>query len=294
MRILIAGASGFVGSALVPFLIDKGHAVIKLVRNSSKHGIYWNPKEQELNSDDIEGFDAIINLAGENVAGFWTEAKKRRILDSRISSTETLVRAITKLKKPPKVLINASAIGFYGDQGDRLLTEENPQGDDFLADVCAKWEKAARVAESRGVRVAVLRFGVVLDKSGGALGKMLFPFKLGLGGRLGSGKQYMSWVALKDLLEVIEFVLTHPALNGPVNVVAPNPITNAEFTKILATVLKRPTIFHVPEWVLKFFLGQMAEEMFLASARVKPNRLQAAGYIFKEESFKPFLEKGLA
>jgi len=294
MKILIAGASGFVASALIPFLNQKGHEVIGLVRKDSEKGIYWNPQEQELDPNAIEGFDVVINLAGENVGGFWTKAKKERILMSRISSTETICRAISKLRTPPKVLVNASAIGFYGSQGDEILTEESSQGDDFLADVCVKWERAARSIESKDVRVVALRFGVILDPSGGALAKMLFPFKMGFGAKLGSGRQYMSWVALSDVLRVIQFIIEHPALNGPLNVVAPNPVTNAEYTDALGRALNRPTIFYAPEWILKLFLGEMAEEMFLASTRVVPRRLQAAGYMFKEDNLESYLKNVLS
>lgn len=293
MRILIAGASGFVGSALVSSFSQKGHEVIRLVRKSSIRGIYWNPSEHELDPNDIEGFDVIINLSGENIGGFWTKAKKEKILLSRLASTETLCHAISKLKNPPKTFINASAIGFYGSQGDKFLTEEAPHGNDFLADVCVRWEKAARSVESKNLRVVALRFGVILDPSGGALAKMLFPFKMCLGATLGSGKQYLSWVALSDVVGAVQFIIEHPALNGPVNVVAPNPVTNQEYTKVLGRVLNRPTFLYIPEWVLNFFLGEMAEEMFLASARVVPKRLEAAGYVFEQDYLEPYLKKVL-
>jgi len=282
MKILVAGSSGLIGKALVSSLVAQGHQVVRLVRRQGEpNAIHWNPAEGVLNPADIEGFDAAINLAGENVAeGRWTEQRKRGILNSRVQATQLLSTTLSRLQNKPKVLINASAIGFYGDCGAKIVDEMSPVGQGFLADVCQKWEAAAEPAVQAGIRVVFTRFGVVLSKEGGALATMLTPFKWGLGGKIGSGHQFMSWVAIEDVVGAIHFVLTHEGLQGPVNVNAPNPVTNEEFTKLLGKALHRPTFFSLPAFAAKLAFGQMADEMLLASARVEPRRLLESGYVF--------------
>lgn len=284
MRILIAGASGLIGSSLVPVLRLQDHEVKKLVRRKalSDDEITWNPEKNEIQPTDLEGFDAVINLAGENIFGRWTANKKQRIRDSRVITTRILCQALSSLKMPPKVLLNASAMGIYGESGDAIITEETPPGEGFLADVCREWEASTKPAEQRGIRVVHMRFGIVLTLTpkGGALKQMLLPFKMGLGGRLGSGTQYMSWIALDDLLNVIQYLLDTPILKGAVNVCSPQPITNTEFTKKLGEVLQRPTLFPVPAFVLRMLLGDFADEGLLASTRMLPKRLLEADYRF--------------
>ncbi len=282
MKIVVAGASGLIGTALVPFLISQGHQVATLVCSklpTTPQEILWNPSTGEIDSQALEGFDAFINLAGENIAsGRWSAARKTRIHDSREQATRLLCDTIARLKQPPKVLINASAIGYYGDRGEESLIETSSSGTGFLAQVCRDWEASTERAQSHGVRVVCLRIGVVLTPKGGALRSMLLPFKLGLGGKIGSGKQIMSWVTLDDLVNIFAFALSHHALEGPVNVVAPNPVTNAEFTKALGSALKRPTWLPFPAFAARLILGEMADELLLSSAKVLPTKLQKAGY----------------
>ena len=299
MKILVTGSSGLIGSALIPYLTAKGHQVIRLVRSQPKTGaneIRWDPEKRIENAEGLEGIEAAVHLAGENISeGRWTEEKKARILQSRAKGTRTLSESLTQLTRPPKVLVSASAIGFYGDRGTEILTEQSASGNDFLAEVCRDWELATRPAAQRGIRVVNLRFGVVLSSEGGALAKMLTPFKLGAGGRIGSGDQFMSWVALDDVIRAIHHALTSEALHGPVNVVAPNPVTNAEFTKTLGRVLSRPTIFTVPAFAARLAFGEMADALLLSSARVEPARLKESGYVFKytelEGALQHILEK---
>ncbi len=268
MKILISGSSGFVGGFLKEYLASKGHTIIPLKRGAS-----WDPEKGIFDKSLLESIDAVINLTGENVAGRWTKAKKRAILESRVNSTKLLVDAINASSKPPQVLINASAIGYYGDRKNEVLTETSAPGDNFLADVCIKWEKEAEKAK---IRTVTARFGVVLG-NGGALKNMLTPFKLGLGGKMGSGKQYWSWIHVHDVVRVIEEIIESD-VKGPVNTVAPEPITNEEFTKTMGRVLSRPTFFSMPEFAVKLVFGQMGEELFLASERVKPEVLQKMGF----------------
>lgn len=294
MKILISGASGLVGKALQESLKESGDQVVCLVRDRSKvseSAIFWDPANGLVDIASLEGFDAVVNLAGESIAaGRWNDRLKRRILNSRLDSTKTLVNALIRLKQPPKVFVNASAIGIYGDRADEICTEESRIGSGFLADVCRQWEEAALVAEDKGIRTVLLRIGVVLSSEGGALTKMLPPFKLGLGGRLGSGEQYMSWVAIDDLVGAILFTISNDSLKGPVNVVAPDAIKNKDFTTVLGKVLSRPTILPVPEFALKALAGnEMAEEVLLGSTYVEPTKLLQAGYAFKY----PKLEKAL-
>lgn len=268
MKILITGSSGLVGSALVGSLSGDGHSITRLV-----HGQPWPL---------LEGHDAVVHLAGESIAtGRWTPAKKARIRESRVVFTRRLAEALARLAQPPKVFLCASAIGFYGDRGDEVLREASAPGSGFLADVCRDWEAATQPVAERGVRVVNLRFGVILSASGGALAKMLTPFKLGAGGVMGNGRQWMSWIALDDAIGAIRYGLTTDFLHGPINVVAPNPVTNREFTKTIGRVLGRPTVFPLPAFVARLAFGEMADPLLLSSQRVEPAQLVASGYRFK-------------
>ena len=283
-RILISGATGLVGKQLSSFLQAGGHDVWSLVRSKSggANTVPWDPASGKLEASQLEGFDAVIHLAGESIAsGRWTTAKKSRILRSRIDSTRLIADRLSKLTRPPRTWLIASAIGFYGNAGSTLLTEHSASGAGFLADVCRQWESAADAATGRGIRIANLRFGVILTPAGGALKQMLPPFKMGVGGRLGSGTQYMSWIALDDVIGAIHHTLMHDELVGPVNIVAPESVTNLEFTAAMGQVLHRPTIFPVPAKGAQLALGEMADELLLASQRVQPERLQETGYDFR-------------
>src|SRR2546421_1037297 len=290
MKILVTGSTGLIGSALIPSLKSKGHQVVRLVRstpNDSATESYWNPEKGTLNGDEHEGIDAAVHLAGENLAeGRWTDEKKRRIRESRVKGTRLLSETLGKLTRKPEVLVSASAVGFYGNRGDEILTEQSSSGSDFLAEVCREWEIATQPAAQAGVRVVNLRFGVILSNEGGALKKMLFPFKMGVGGKLGSGQQYISWIAIDDAIGAIEFALENNSLRGPVNVVAPNAATNYEFTKALGSALSRPTIFPVPAFAARLVFGEMADATLLSSQRVEPVRLKEAGYVFKYPELK--------
>ncbi|HEX3727470.1 MAG TPA: TIGR01777 family oxidoreductase [Pirellulales bacterium] len=285
MKILVSGASGLVGSSLVPTLIENGHDVARLVRERAKvsgNDVLWDPAAGSVDPQALEPFDAVVNLAGENIAaGRWTAKQKARIRDSRVKGTSTLSAALAQLPARDRMLINASAIGFYGSRPHELLDEASSSGEGFLCDVCRDWERATEPAAKAGLRVVLARFGVVLSGRGGALAKMLLPFRLGLGGKIGNGDQYMSWVALDDVVGAIVHCLHTPGLQGPINVVAPQPVTNLEFTKTLGSVLKRPTVFPLPALVARVLLGQMADELLLASQRVAPKRLESSGYEFR-------------
>jgi hypothetical protein len=284
MKILVSGASGLIGSALIPFLTTGGHEVLRLSRrrNGNPANIYWSPSQGELDPSALEGLDAVIHLAGESIAdGRWTDAKKQRILKSRTEGTRLVAETLARLKSPPQCLISASAIGYYGDQGATELDENSPPGDDFLAEVCQQWEAACEPARAAGIRVVNPRIGIVLSSKGGALEKMLMPFQLGLGGVLGNGHQYLSWVAIDDVLAAFLHILATPSLQGPVNLVSPEPLTNAEFTRILGKVLLRPTILPVPAFSLRALMGEMADALLLSSARVFPERLQDSGFEFR-------------
>lgn len=294
MKIVIGGASGLIGSKLKQTLEKAGHTVVPLVRDREKltsDAIFWDPDAQMIDLVKLEGVDAVVNLAGEGIAtGRWTETKKKKILKSRVDATKTLADAISKLRNSPKIFINGSAIGFYGDRGDVVCNEESSPGEGFLSDVCVKWEAAAEPAVKAGIRTVFLRTGIVLAKEGGALGKMLTPFKLGLGGVIGSGEQYMSWIAIDDLVGIILYILKNNDIKGPVNGVAPYPVKNREFTKVLGNVLNRPTFFPVPAFILRGLLGkEMADEFLLASTRVEPKLIQSKGFQFQY----PVLEEAL-
>lgn len=285
MHVLVSGASGFVGSALVPALTAAGHPVTRLVRSTPRPGqaeIPWNPATRSIGTPALEGLDAVVHLAGDNIAsGRWTAAKKTRIRDSRVQGTALLCEALAQLVRPPKVLLSASAIGYYGDRGATIIREASPPGTGFLAEVCQAWEAATAPAVQRGIRVVHLRFGMVLSATGGALAKMLTPFRFGIGGVVGPGTQYMSWIALDDALGVIQHALSTETLHGPVNVVAPQAVTNQEFTTTLGTVLHRPTRLPLPAFAARLIFGEMADALLLASTRVTPGRLLAAGYTFR-------------
>ena len=282
MKILISGATGLIGSALVPELIAEGDTVTRLVRSSPRVGeVEWHPNRDSIEPSSLEGFDAIINLAGENIAGArWTEEQKRKIHDSRVNGTHLLSEAIAKLKHKVKVFLCASATGFYGDRDDELLDEQSESGGGFLAGVCREWEKATELATKAGVRVVNLRFGPILAREGGMLAKLLTPFKMGMGGKVGSGHQFISWVAIDDVIGAIKLALHNESIKGPLNVVSPNPVTNEIFTRTLGHVLSRPTVMAMPAFAARLAFGEMADEMLLVSQRVVPKKLAAAGYQF--------------
>lgn len=282
-KILISGASGFVGTHLSELLTDKGYVVISLSRSATmadSNTAHWDPKSGEIDVEVLEDLYGVVHLAGENIAGRWTEEKKSRIEESRVEGTKLLSKTLSSLNKKPDVMISASAIGIYGDRGDELLTEASSYGDGFLADVGVKWEQATGTAKKAGIRVCNVRIGLVLGKDGGALEKMLLPFKFGLGGKIGDGTQYWSWIAIDDLIQIIYYLLTNKDVDGPVNAVSPNPVTNQEFTKTLGTTLNRPTIFPLPAFAARGLLGEMADETMLSSTRVVPQKLLDSGFQF--------------
>ena len=292
MHILLTGASGLIGSALIESLHGLGHTLrcLQRTRNTTMQDGIWDPSPLVL-SENETGFDAVIHLAGENVAaGRWSAARKKRILDSRINGTRELVGLLATLPTPPKTFLCASAIGFYGSRQSELLTETSGTGSGFLAEVCRHWEAEANKAKQQGMRVVNLRFGMVLSPHGGALHKMLPPFKAGVGGPIGNGKQYMSWISIRDLVAIVAFVLNTPSLQGPVNVVSPKPLTNRDFTSCLSKVLNRPALLPTPPFALKLLFGEMATEMLLASSRVKPEKLLRAGYSFQDTDLATTLE----
>lgn len=283
-RVLVSGSSGLVGSALVPKLQEAGHQVIRLVRRpaSGSHEIYWNPETGELDRKALVGIEAVINLAGYGIAERrWTEEVKNLIRNSRVQSTRLLAQSLADLEPKPRVLVNASAVGYYGDRGNEELTEESPPGRDFLAQVCQEWESATEPAARTGIRVVCCRLGVVLSDRGGALQRMRLPFLLCLGGRIGSGQQHWSWIHIADAVRAFLFVLEKEALRGPVNFVSPQPVTNAEFTRILGRVLRRPTVLPMPAFAARLVFGEMADALFLSSARVIPRKLQEHGFTFE-------------
>jgi uncharacterized protein (TIGR01777 family) len=295
MNILISGSTGMIGTALIDALKEQNHRVTRLVRSPLPSGeptVQWNPASGTLNAGEIEGFDAVVHLAGESIAARrWTAAQKTRIRDSRVQGTTLLSETLAKLAKPPKVLVCASAIGYYGNRGDEILREDSAIGSGFLAKVCQEWENAADPAKKKGIRVVHLRNGLVLSPKGGALAKMLLPFKLGVGGIIGDGRQYWSWVALDDVVGAFYHALTNEHLHGAVNLVAPRAVTNREFTKTLGKVLSRPTMFPLPAFAARLALGEMADDLLLSSARVEPARLLASGYKFKHPELEGALRE---
>ncbi len=293
MRIVVSGSSGLVGSALLPALRAAGHQVSRLVRPGASPApgdVAWDPGADRIDAAGLEGTDAVVHLAGASIAaGRWTAARKVEIRRSRVNGTQLVSETLTKLQRPPRVLVSASAIGYYGDRGDEVLRESSERGHGFLPAVCVAWESATEQAEKRGLRVVHLRFGVILSPQGGALRKMLLPFRLGMGGRVGSGRQYMSWVALDDAVGAIAHVLGIPALRGPVNVVTPRPLTNLEFTKALGRVLGRPTMAPLPAFAARLVFGEMADALLLSSVRVVPAALEGSGYRFRYPDLEPAL-----
>src|SRR5579872_919477 len=285
-RVLVSGVSGPIGSALLPSLKSGGARISRLTRKGATHyspdeqHIPWDPA-QPIAVDAVSGFDAVIHLAGESIVGRWTAAKKKEIRDSRVIGTRNLARALAQAKDKPQVFICSSAIGYYGDRGDEVLNEQSAPGTGFLSEVCAEWEAAANTAAEAGIRTVLMRTGVVLSPEGGALGKMLTPFKMGVGGRIGTGRQWMSWIDVQDVVGAIHHILKTDLVQGPVNMVAPKPVTNAEFTRTLAGVLSRPAAVPVPGFVVKLAFGEMGETALLGSQRVEPGELIRSGYPFQ-------------
>lgn len=285
MKIAITGSSGFAGSSLIPFLESNGHEVTKIVRSKSDDGdtgINWVPENKDWHTAFAGGLDVVIHLAGENIASDkWTREKKMEILNSRVFGTRSLCESILKLDKPPGIVICASAVGFYGDRGDEVLTESSVKGELFFSKVCEKWEAETASVSEAGIRVVNLRFGMILSSKGGALPEMLTAFKKGMAGKLGSGKQYVSWIVLEDALMAIQHVLTNDSMHGPVNVTSPQSVTNKVFTKTLGKIIKRPTFMPVPAFSVRLAFGEIADEVLLASVRVKPEKLLDSGFQFK-------------
>lgn len=288
MRIGVTGASGFLGQRLVPALRAAGHEVVRIGRGADSE-VRWNPSADLIDAAGCAGIDAFVHLAGANVGERWTPAHRREIRDSRVRGTALIARTAAALTPRPRVLVCASAVGIYGDAGDAVVDEASPSGSDFLADVGRAWEAAADPARQAGIRTVHLRFGVVLSRRGGALARMLPIFRAGGGGRLASGRQWMSWISMEDAVGAVQYAIERATLVGAVNAVAPTPVTNAKFTEALARVLHRPALFPVPAFVLKLMFGEMAQGTLLASQRVIPRQLTAAGYAFRYATLEPAL-----
>lgn len=297
LTVAVTGGSGLVGSALIPFLVAGGHRVVGFVRGATGRSrspaervVEWDPDARRLDPAHLEGVDAVVHLSGESVAGGrWTEAKKTRIRSSRVQSTRLLCETVTRLARPPQVIVSASAVGYYGDRGAEVLREDSAAGSGFLALVCRDWEEATAPARHGGIRVVTLRIGMVLSRDGGALAALLTPFRLGAGGPVGSGAQYVSWITIDELLGVILHAAATESLSGPVNAVTPNPVTNLDFARTLGRVLFRPALMPTPTFAARLLFGEMADALLLASARVEPARLVATGYTFQY----PNLEEAL-
>jgi uncharacterized protein len=289
-RILVSGSSGLIGAALLPSLKASGWSVVRLVRGPATDGgqISWDPAAP-VAPEAVSGFDAVIHLAGESIFGRWTAAKKRKIRDSRVMGTLNLASAVARAEQKPKAFVCGSAIGYYGNRGDEALSEESAPGTEFLAEVCREWEEAAAPATQAGVRTAHLRTGIVLSPKGGALGAMLLPFKMGLGGRTGDGRQWMSWIDVQDMVGGIHHILKSD-LQGAVNMVAPEPVRNAEFATTLASVLGRPAIFPMPAFAARLAFGEMGEQLLLGSGKVEPGKLIESGYPFRYRELRASLE----
>jgi uncharacterized protein len=290
-RILISGASGPIGKALLPVLTSSGDKIVRLVRHAAKDSseISWDPAIPLL-PESVSGFDAIIHLAGETIFGRWTEAKKKKIRESRVLGTSNLAQAASRAQQKPRIFLSASAIGYYGDRGDEPLTEQSSIGTGFAAELCREWESATDAAAQAGIRTVRMRIGIIMSPDGGALQAMLPAFRMGLGGRMGDGRQWMSWIHVQDMATAVQHILENEELHGPVNMVAPDPVTNAEFARTLASVLSRPAIFPMPAFVVKVIFGQMGNELLLASQRVEPAKLAGSGYRFRYRELKPALE----
>ncbi len=300
MKVLISGSSGLIGAALLDCLCRQGSQPVRLVRPSSRNvtpphlaalqTVVWDPAAGRL-APEASGAEAVVHLAGASIAeARWTPSRKRLLEQSRIAATRALVDSLSRLPQPPRIFLAASAIGYYGSRGEETLTESSGPGNDFLARLCLAWE-AESIRAAQFARVAVLRFGVILARHGGALPRMALPFRIGLGGRIGSGRQWMSWIALGDAVNAILFVLTNDALSGPINVVAPQPVQNAQFTSALARVLRRPAIVPVPAFALRLVLGELTDALLLCSQRVLPERLSQSGYTFESPSLEPALSR---
>ncbi len=296
MRILVTGSSGLVGTALVERLTSQGHSISRLVRrkaDASKGEAYWNPEGGSVDKTGISGLrpEVVVNLAGESIAaGRWNETRKRKMRDSRVNGTRALADALAHLEEKPKAFICASAVGYFGTRGDEVLTDTSAPGENFLAEVCQEWERGSQLAAQAGIRTVNLRLGMVLSKEGGGLKKMLLPFRLGLGGILGSGRQYVSWITLDDVVNAFDFAIQNQSLEGPTNAVTPHPVTNKEFTKTLGRVLWRPTCLPLPASTARMLFGEMADELLLASARVLPEKLEKAGFRFQYPDLKAALK----
>jgi uncharacterized protein len=293
MIVAVTGSTGLIGTALVGALEAGGHFVRRIVRRPARdaeHDIRWDPAAGTIDVVELSGADAIVHLAGANVAGHrWTDSYKAQIRDSRVLGTRLLSKTIAGMLAKPAVLVSASAVGYYGDRGDEPVDESSPPGRGFLADVCQQWESETAPARDAGVRVVNLRFGLVLSREGGALAQMLTPFKLGVGGAIGSGRQYISWIALDDAVRVIQFALQAAALAGPANAVAPGPVTNRQFTESLGRVLGRPTVLPLPAFAARLAFGEMADEMLLSGVRALPHALENAGFAFQHPQLEPAL-----
>jgi uncharacterized protein len=294
MRILVSGSTGFLGTALVETLEGQGHSIARLVRpgtsqksaaGAREQAVPWDPVSRQFDTAGAEGADALIHLAGASIAGGrWNAARKELLRTSRIDATRHLIGALAKLQRPPRVIVAASAIGYYGNRGDETLTEASAPGNDFLAGLCREWESETARGAEFGARVVNLRFGIILAAHGGALPRMALPFKLGAGGRLGDGRQWMSWLTLQETVGIIQFALTSSGLTGPVNAVTPNPVRNKEFTEVLAKTLHRPAVFPAPAFALRLALGEMADALLLISQKVIPSKLADSGYVFLQPS----------
>src|SRR5271165_281554 len=290
-RILVSGVSGPIGAALLPSLRAGGWSVVRLVRGQATGDgeIAWDPAAP-IAAEAVSGFDAVIHLAGESIFGRWTAAKKKKILDSRMVGTRNLAQALAQAREKPNVFVCGSAIGYYGNRGDEVLSEESAAGAGFLAQVCQEWEEATTPAVQADIRTAHIRTGIVLSRKGGALGAMLPPFKLGLGGRTGNGQQWMSWIDVRDMVGAIHHILKNDLIQGPVNLVAPKPVRNAEFVQTLASVLSRPAIFPLPAFAVKLALGEMGEQLLLGSQKVEASKLISSGYPFRYRELRASLE----
>ena len=291
MRIAITGASGFIASALAPVFTSAGHVVVPVSRRAQRGGVQWDPERGEIDAAALEGLDAVVHLAGAGLADRrWSTRRKRVLRQSRITPTTLLATTLATLRDPPSLLVSMSAVGIYGDGHDQPLTEASPTGDDFLAELCRDWEAAADPARAAGIRVVHPRMGLVLSPDGGALPRLLLPFRLGIGGRLGSGRQWMSWIALDDALAGLGHCISSDSLNGPVNLVAPHPVTNADFTTTLAAALRRPAILPVPALALRAAFGELAVATLLTSQRAVPRVLESSGFRFRFDTLGPALD----
>jgi uncharacterized protein (TIGR01777 family) len=293
MKILITGSSGLIGSALVARLTEQGHRVVRLVRRVVTPGedaAVWDPDAGKLETSALEQTDAVVHLAGETINALrWTAQRKERMRSSRVRSTRLLSESLAQLAVPPRVLVSASAVGFYGSRGDEVLREDSPAGSGYLSAVCQEWEAATEPARQKGIRVVNLRIGMVLSAKGGALPAMLPAFKAGVGGKLGDGRQFISWIAIDDLTRAISHAIATESLSGPVNAVSPNPVRNAEMTKALGKVLRRPTFLSMPAFIVRLIFGEMADALLLSSQRVEPGRLLDAGFTFRFPDFETAL-----